>query len=228
MRHVVMQCIYSLERGGAQQVVLDLVKHLDHSRFETKVCSITDTAPLEGQLQDLGVETFLLGKRPGSALSGMASLFRLARFFRRERVSLLHTHGFAGNVWSRLGAILARVPALVHTDHNVEVKRREVLLLERFLLASTDMITGISADATANFLRNTGASAEKCAPYATGSTSRASRRRRGCRSRPDWDLVRAARPWLSSVAWWRSRGTVICWTRRRGSYRSETMCSSWW
>ena len=29
MKHVVMQCIYNLEHGGAQQVVVDLVRHLE-------------------------------------------------------------------------------------------------------------------------------------------------------------------------------------------------------
>lgn len=161
MKHVVMHCIYSLEHGGAQQVVVDLVKHLDQDRFQPKVCSITGIAPRQEELEALGVETFVLGKRAHSTVSGVSSMIRLAGLFRRQGVAVLHTHGFAGNVWSRLAGILARVPVLVHTDHNVEVKRRRVLLLERFLLASTDMVTGISEDATRNFLRNTGASHEK-------------------------------------------------------------------
>jgi glycosyltransferase involved in cell wall biosynthesis len=160
-RPVVMQCIYSLERGGAQQVVVDLVTHLDRARFQPKVCSITDVAPRKGELEALDVPTFVQGKRPGSLFSGLATVFHLARFFRRERVAILHTHGFAGNVWSRLAGVLAGVPVLIHTDHNVEIKRRRVLALERFLLGRTHAVTAISEEATRNFLRNTGARPDK-------------------------------------------------------------------
>ncbi len=161
MRHVIMQCIYSLEHGGAQQVVVDLVKHLDRDRFQPMVCSIAAVAPRQAELEAMGVETFVLDKRPHSTASGLSSMIRLAGLFRRQGVAVLHTHGFAGNVWSRLAGILTRVPVLVHTDHNVEVKRRRVHLLERFLVSSTSMVTCISEDATQNFLRNTAASRDK-------------------------------------------------------------------
>lgn len=52
----------------------------------------------------------------------LRAFFQLIRFIRKERIDLLHSHGKGAGLYSRLAALLLRIPC-VHTFHGLHVER---------------------------------------------------------------------------------------------------------
>lgn len=103
--------------SGATQVALDLVRaHRASGRFDPLLVlrrkRQTDPARVAAlRSEGLGVEVV-----PG--WSHAATIFQLVRQCRRFRPDLLVAHGFSEHIWGRYAGLLARVPVLVHVEHN--------------------------------------------------------------------------------------------------------------
>jgi len=120
--------IEELSLGGAERVVVELARRLDRRRFLPQVICLRERGELAGELDAAEVPLLALGKRTRFAPTLPA---RLARVFRRERIDIVNTHLFTGNLWGTAGAVLAATPVVV-THHNVDVwKRRVHLTLDR-------------------------------------------------------------------------------------------------
>jgi len=119
-----MHVLLTLEVGGAERLVVNVLRHLDPDRYVRSVCALQGGGPLQEELERLGVRVFLLRKREG--VDGPLIL-KLARLLRRERVDLLHTHNSAPFFYGPLAAALARVPAVVHTQHSKLLPEQEKL-----------------------------------------------------------------------------------------------------
>ena len=59
----VLYVIATLERGGAEGQLVELVTHLDRSRFEPYVCAVTRGGAYEKALREAGVSVSVIGKR---------------------------------------------------------------------------------------------------------------------------------------------------------------------
>ncbi len=117
MKIRVAYVIDSLRRGGAEQLVLTTVQHLDRSRFEPVVIALASPLDLSGEFERAGVEVHVAGLV--SPLD-LRVVFRLFRIFRRVRPDLIHTHLRLSNVYGRLAAVLAGVPAVVTSFHHLD------------------------------------------------------------------------------------------------------------
>jgi glycosyltransferase involved in cell wall biosynthesis len=77
--------------------------------------------------------------------SHAATVFALARLCRRWRADVLVAHGFSEHLWGRYAGLLARVPALVHVEHNTRERyTRWRLAQTRWLARRTARIVGCS------------------------------------------------------------------------------------
>ena len=102
--------------GGAERLVVELASRVDRSRFTPFVCATrsgSDPLVLE-QLEAAGVATHDLARNRTVEPRAWAQLVRLLR---RERIDILHAHGFGSNAWGTVLGRLARVPVLVAHEH---------------------------------------------------------------------------------------------------------------
>ena len=77
--------------------------------------------------------------------SHAASIFALARICREFRPDVLVAHGFSEHLWGRYAGLLAKVPHLVHVEHNTRERyTRWRLAQTRWLARRTDRIVGCS------------------------------------------------------------------------------------
>ena len=122
MKIRVLEVLATLKRGGAERMVVSLVRGLDPDRFETAVVSLFDAFPagLEPELEQARIPIWHLGKRPGLDLRMYPRLFRVFRGF---RPSVVHTHSYVLRYTLPAG-LAARLGPMVHTVHNLA--RREV------------------------------------------------------------------------------------------------------
>lgn len=112
----VAHVIWSLGLGGAEQVVLGLVRNMDRSRYRPVVICLDDKGPFAAGAVEAGVPVLELKKKRGADL---LLPFRLAALFREHKVKLVHTHLFNGHLWGRLAALIAGLP-VVSTEHGMD------------------------------------------------------------------------------------------------------------
>ena len=113
--------IWSLDLGGAEQVVIRLAAALDRARCAPLIICLNEPGPFAGQAARAGVEVIALHKRGPVDLGALA---RLARLLRARRIDVVHTHLWGANLWGRIAARLAGVKTVIVTEHNVDTWKR--------------------------------------------------------------------------------------------------------
>lgn len=115
MRPLVVHLIDELPPDGAERLIVDLMRYPDPA-FRYAVGCLIRGGPLEAELRTLGVPVVVFGRR-GRLDLGL--IVRMARWLRRERAAVVHTHLFTADTYGRIAARLAGVPAVFATVHNV-------------------------------------------------------------------------------------------------------------
>jgi len=118
MVHNVMQLIASLDRGGAERVVVDLACHLDRDKYRTVVVYLEGDGELEVELQDADIEVIRL---PDRAKTDPRTCIALYQLMRRRRIEILHSHIPRPGFWGLSSAYFAKTPVRVYTEHNVQM-----------------------------------------------------------------------------------------------------------
>jgi glycosyltransferase involved in cell wall biosynthesis len=106
--------IRTLETGGAEMQVVNLLRAMDRETFDISVWSTHGGGPLKEVLRSEGID--VVSHDFGFYLSPIA-IRKLANKLRDERVQIVHTHLFQSGILGRLAARLAGVPLVVHTLH---------------------------------------------------------------------------------------------------------------
>lgn len=114
-RPLVMHLIDELPVGGAERLIVDLLRY-PSAHFRYVVGCVIRSGPLEAELREMGIPVVVFGRR-GRLDIGL--IFRLAGWMRRERVMVVHTHLFTADTYGRIAARLAGVPAVFSTVHSI-------------------------------------------------------------------------------------------------------------
>lgn len=112
---LVVHIIDRLPPDGAERLLCELLRYRS-DEFRYQVLCLVEGGEFEYAIRDMGVPIHILGKKPGVDL---AMLFRLWRWLRRERPTIVHTHLFTADTWGRIAAKLALVPGIFSTVHSV-------------------------------------------------------------------------------------------------------------
>jgi glycosyltransferase involved in cell wall biosynthesis len=137
MRPVVLaELAGSSAYGGGERYLELLFDRLDRTRYRAMlICP--EPGPFIGRMKERGVETHLVHLAP---LFNPLALWRLTRLLRRERVTILQTHGARANFYGRIAGRLAGVPVIISTVHN-SLKDYEVSLLTRWFYLTALRLT---------------------------------------------------------------------------------------
>ena len=144
-RQTVMHIIHSLPADGAEQLLLDILRNSDGSRYRFLVCAISAGGPLVAEYERMGIPVTVLGKR---FKLDFAALPKLVRLLRQEQVDIVHTHMFTAHAWGGAAAIVAKIPRRVATLHNTAFSKQwYVRWVERFLARYIDKFIAVSKEA---------------------------------------------------------------------------------
>ncbi len=147
----VVYMVHTLMVGGAEDTVLNLVRHLP-TRFESMVCCIHDAGPIGEEIRRTGTAVAVLGLTPGLRRPGDVNGIR--RYLRETHPDIVHTFLLTASLYGRLAAILARVPVVVGSEMNVYEHKRPVhVLAERLLMAGTDRVIAAAGSVREFYLR---------------------------------------------------------------------------
>ncbi len=140
-RKRVLYVIWSLDLGGAEQVVLNLVQNIDPKRFEPQVLCLNDKGRYAEVLERRGIKISAMNKRPKF---DPLLIPRMVKFIKKERIDLIHTHLFTANLWGRIAAWLSGVPVIA-TEHNQDVWKKPFhFFLDRVLFGATRKVIFVS------------------------------------------------------------------------------------
>jgi len=112
--------VESLDRGGLERVVIDLVRAQRDAGYRCQVVCLFETGALAPELLELGVPVLSCGKRRGLDLR---AIFRARRFLRRHATEILHTHNAISHYYAVLASRGLRLRRVVNTRHGMGATR---------------------------------------------------------------------------------------------------------
>ena len=146
-----MHIVFSLDTGGLEKLIPELVKRVDSNRFDCSVCCLTKKGALSQELTELGARLFYLNKKEGV---DYLLPFRLKRLLRKEKVDIVHTHDNSTVLYGTIAAKLARIPLVVNTEHGgVYFETGRKRLMNRFLWGLNDKVVCVSEQLREDLLK---------------------------------------------------------------------------
>lgn len=141
----VVHLVSTLNIGGLEKVVYDLVRLADPDRQTVNVICLGEVGALGGDFEAQGIAVEGLHVINRGTLRSVRALMRRLRDLRPD---VLHTHNITPHFVGGLAARLAWVPVVVHTKHgrNYPEIRRKVLV-NRFASWLSDRVVPVSGDA---------------------------------------------------------------------------------
>jgi sugar transferase (PEP-CTERM/EpsH1 system associated) len=115
MKLKILHVLHSLQVGGLENGVVNLINRLDPERFEHAICCIQSSGPMAERLV-WPVEIQVIGKGPGR--DNLLAL-KIARVIRQARPDVVHTRNW-GTIDGVVAARLAGVRRVVHGEHGRE------------------------------------------------------------------------------------------------------------
>ena len=110
-----VQVVDSLQPGGMENILTQLLSRLDPARYDSRVVCLVRGGPFEERLPP-HVPVSVLGKPPGFRLG---TVRQLRGVIREHDASLIHTHHLGGLIYTVLAAApsLRKKLRLIHSEH---------------------------------------------------------------------------------------------------------------
>ena len=140
----IAQVITGLGIGGAEQHLLSLAKHLDRKQFELDFYCIIEGGELIKDFQKLGYYPKIFHGAYNYKRRfpyDIKQILRLSRTFKQKKYDIVHTHLYAADVIGITAAILAGIPRIVKSVHNIgNWKTKKKILHDRILSKFIDRV----------------------------------------------------------------------------------------
>lgn len=116
----ILQVITSLQTGGAEKLIVDVVPKYKHLGLDVDVLLFDgkDT-PFKRQLENAGIKVFSLGY--GGSVYNPLYILKLMPYLRKY--DIVHTHNTAPQLFAAIASVLCSV-VLCTTEHNTSNRRR--------------------------------------------------------------------------------------------------------
>lgn len=112
----VLHLIETLERGGAERLLVCALKNINCEEFAPAVAGLFGNTQLKEEIEKKGVPVYSLKiKNP---YYFWQAIWRLYRLIKEKDFDIIHTHLFFANIYGRVAARLAGARAVVTTLHN--------------------------------------------------------------------------------------------------------------
>jgi len=139
-----MHILLSLETGGCENGIVNLINNMDFDRFKVSVCCLETVGELSERIARERKHVYLLLKKGRPQFK---DLLDLSRLLRRERVDIVHTHGWGTVAIGYLSAKLAGVSVVIHGEHGgVHMDSTKKILAQKMLYRLVDSTVTVSQD----------------------------------------------------------------------------------
>jgi len=150
----VLHVLLSLEPGGLENGVVNVINRLDRDRFVSSVCCLKHAGEFARRIEDPRVDIHELHWRGGN---DPRLALRLAGLLRRTRPDIVHTRNAEPFFYGFAGAKLARAQALVHSEHGRKFDDRPArFAVQRWMSRHTDAIFAVSGQLKSDLVKHIG------------------------------------------------------------------------
>lgn len=147
-----MQITHDLTIGGLQQVVVNICKKIDRERFDISVLCLRQLGDFAPDLERLGIEVMLLPQKKSGV--DYLSFLKVAKILREKKIEVIHTHNTQPLIDGTLGALLANVGTIVHTDHSRAFPdKRRYMFAEWLMSHFVYKVVGVSVPTSADLMK---------------------------------------------------------------------------
>lgn len=138
----VLHLVEDLGIGGLERIIASIVTNLDKNKYDTGVWCLSEGGEIAFDLIRSGINVKILGMK---SYHNPLNIIALLQLMRRNRIKILHIHGYYAGTFGRLAAIIARVPIIIYHVHSTYYgyKKRNILI-EKTLSFFTDNIICVS------------------------------------------------------------------------------------
>lgn len=147
----ILHVITRLPIGGAERMLIGVLRNLDHDRFTSEVCCIQDRGELATEVEGMHIPLHALGLMRSNRFDYLV-VKALRRLIRERRIDLVHCHLYHANLYGRLAAWRERVPAIASV-HNTYIRHKwHRHFINRLLARISFRVTAGSADVEKDIL----------------------------------------------------------------------------
>ena len=118
----VMHIIPTMKTGGAERLLLDIIKRIDQTKFEASVVIFKEKGELYEQLMKLPVHVFFIPKK---WKIDFGNIWKLKNIIKNQQPDIIHTH-LGGDMYGRLLAHRLGI-SVVSTEHNINVDESKLI-----------------------------------------------------------------------------------------------------
>ena len=150
----IVYTIKSMEVGGSQTHLLQVLRLLDRRRFDPVLYCLTGEGVLQENVRALDVPVIDGGARSGfKGRQSLAAILRLARYLRRERADVVHNYLLRANAVGSVAARLAGIPVVLCSKRGCHERRGLELAGAKLGNWLADRVTA-NADAVREFVHD--------------------------------------------------------------------------
>ena len=132
----------TMNPGGLENGVVNVVNGLDPERFRSTVVCLHARGPLADRIVNPAAEVISL-EHPDRLAPELP--YRLARLFRKLAPNIVHTRNYTPNLYGTIGARMARVPFVVNSEHgSIQLIGWRKKLVSRALSLLADRVLCVS------------------------------------------------------------------------------------
>jgi glycosyltransferase involved in cell wall biosynthesis len=110
----VMIITHDIALGGLQQVIVNICNSMNRELFAPSVLCLRALGDYSPEFDALGIKVRLIPQKNGT---DYFSFLKVAKILREENIDVIHTHNTQPFMDGVIGALLAGVKTIVHTDH---------------------------------------------------------------------------------------------------------------
>jgi len=143
----ILHVITILPIGGVENMLLKVVKGYNKNLFNVSICCIKEGGQIADKLEKSGFNVEILYKMKGHGFDfgAVKSIYNLIK---RKNIHILRTHQYHANLYGRIAGVLAGIPVIIPSFHNLyespnkpKLHRR---LLNYLLSFFSDALIGVS------------------------------------------------------------------------------------
>lgn len=141
----VTQIIHSLNPGGLENGIINLVNNMDDFKFENTICCLTQGGDFEKRLNK-NIKVSKMFKKPGNDYQ---LYIKLIKYLKEIKPTIVHTRNWAG-MDGIIVAKIAGVPIIIHGEHGFEIadlisqNRKRKFIRKLVLSTMVDKIVTVS------------------------------------------------------------------------------------
>ena len=151
----ILHIITSLELGGAEKLLTDLVPYQKNGGHLVKVMILSDkNSVFKKKLEEKGIEVIVA---KSNSIKAFNNIFSIINEIKKENYDIVHAHLVHAQYWTRLAKLLDgnKKRKYITTEHSTSNRRRNsklMKLIDKFIFKGFDKIISIS-EATENSLK---------------------------------------------------------------------------